>query len=178
MRQVLEQLLRTSTTPAVASATVLSASDGAEGLGLLRAEQPEVVITDLVMPNVDGFQLCRAVRDDPRTSACQLVVMSAVHTDPAVITQLKNELGVEFFSKPLQLRELGRCVQARFGPNGAPEALRAGATPAATTAVDRAADSASGEQLDAAWFQAPHAGRFEQRSLPRLLLECHEAHAT
>src|SRR5262245_20987871 len=114
VRRILETLFVRDPEFAAFEPTVLLAADGSEGLRLLRAERPDVVVTDLLMPNLDGFQFCRAVRDDPDAGGCTLIVMSAVYKDPGLIAKLKGELGVEFFAKPFQMRDLVRTVRRRI----------------------------------------------------------------
>jgi DNA-binding response OmpR family regulator len=58
---------------------VLTAGDGAAGLEAIRRERPQVVLLDVMMPNLDGFQVCRSVRadDDPTVAATPIVILSA-----------------------------------------------------------------------------------------------------
>ncbi len=56
---------------------VLEAADGREGLSLIRAECPDVVISDVMMPHLDGAELCRAIRSDPAVESICLILLSA-----------------------------------------------------------------------------------------------------
>jgi DNA-binding response OmpR family regulator len=58
---------------------VLTAGDGIAGLEVIRRERPEVVLLDVMMPNLDGFQVCRSVRadDDPTVASTPIVILSA-----------------------------------------------------------------------------------------------------
>jgi DNA-binding response OmpR family regulator len=58
---------------------VLTAGDGAAGLEAIRRERPQVVLLDVMMPNLDGFQVCRSVRadEDPTVAATPIVILSA-----------------------------------------------------------------------------------------------------
>jgi DNA-binding response OmpR family regulator len=58
---------------------VLTAGDGLAGLEAIRRERPQVVLLDVMMPNLDGFQVCRSVRadDDPSVAATPIVILSA-----------------------------------------------------------------------------------------------------
>ena len=56
--------------------TVLTAEDGQQGVLLTRREQPEVVLTDLHMPGLDGQALCDVLREDLRTSSTRIIAMS------------------------------------------------------------------------------------------------------
>lgn len=55
---------------------VLEAADGDEALRLARAEGPDLVISDVVMPGLDGEALCRALRADPATAGIPLLLVS------------------------------------------------------------------------------------------------------
>ena len=46
---------------------VLTAADGAEGVDVAKANLPELVLLDVIMPRMNGFEACRALRDDDRT---------------------------------------------------------------------------------------------------------------
>ena len=48
--------------------SLLEAADGMEALDLLRTEQPDLLITDIVMPRMDGYELVRRLRQDDRTA--------------------------------------------------------------------------------------------------------------
>jgi CheY-like chemotaxis protein len=56
---------------------VLVASDGAQALALVRAERPDLVLTDLMMPVMSGVELCQRLRADERTRQVPIVVMTA-----------------------------------------------------------------------------------------------------
>jgi DNA-binding response OmpR family regulator len=58
---------------------VLTAGDGLTGLEAIRRDRPQVVLLDVMMPNLDGFQVCRSVRadDDPSVAATPIVFLSA-----------------------------------------------------------------------------------------------------
>ena len=57
--------------------TVLSAADGETGMALARARRPSVVLLDLLMPGMDGFEVVEALRGDPATSAIPIVVLTS-----------------------------------------------------------------------------------------------------
>lgn len=57
--------------------TVLQARDGVQALALAREERPDVVVSDVMMPEMDGFKLTAALRADPLTSAIPVMLVSA-----------------------------------------------------------------------------------------------------
>jgi CheY-like chemotaxis protein len=56
--------------------TVMTATDGAAALEAANLQYPDVVITDLAMPRVDGLQLCRALRMHPRLRKTPVIILS------------------------------------------------------------------------------------------------------
>ena len=57
--------------------SLLEAADGMEALDLLRTEQPDLLITDIVMPRMDGYELVRRLRQDDRTANTSVIFCSA-----------------------------------------------------------------------------------------------------
>ena len=56
---------------------VLTASEGIAGLDRVRRERPDLVLSDVMMPRLDGFGLVRALRTDPETASIPVVLLSA-----------------------------------------------------------------------------------------------------
>ena len=54
-------------TLSMAGYVVCTANDGEEALAAINSEQPDLVITDIMMPNINGFELARRIRENPRT---------------------------------------------------------------------------------------------------------------
>src|SRR4051812_2393411 len=61
---------------------VRTAGDGAEALRLVGAEPPDLVLMDVMMPNLDGFEACRAIKQDPSTRLIPVVLVTSL-TDTA-----------------------------------------------------------------------------------------------
>lgn len=79
-----------------------SARDGAEAIALARESPPDLAITDLLMPVMDGFTLLREWRADPRLASVPIVVYSATYTEPQDI-RLALDLGASaFLVKPME----------------------------------------------------------------------------
>ncbi len=56
---------------------VLSAGDGEEGLEVIRRERPQVVFLDIMMPKLNGYEVCRAVKEDPELKDTMIVLLTA-----------------------------------------------------------------------------------------------------
>lgn len=85
--------------------TVLQADNGIDGLKLAEQEQPDLVILDLVMPGLLGFEVCKALRDNPAFSKTPILVMSAKSYKPDIDKAI--ELGADaYLVKPVELDDL------------------------------------------------------------------------
>ncbi|MEW5725350.1 MAG: response regulator [Thermodesulfobacteriota bacterium] len=56
---------------------VLSAGDGEEGLDLIRSERPQVVFLDIMMPKLNGYEVCRRVKEDPAFADLKIILLTA-----------------------------------------------------------------------------------------------------
>src|ERR1043166_4272013 len=90
---------------------VLTAENGREALGQLRANGIELVLCDLMMPVMDGRELCREMKSDPKLKAIPVIIMTAA---PEVsISHLMDEgcTYASFMRKPLDLDLLTSTVR-------------------------------------------------------------------
>jgi DNA-binding response OmpR family regulator/tetratricopeptide (TPR) repeat protein len=126
VRRILEPLVSEDPAIAAQQAIVRVVEDGAEALAELDRGPVDLVISDLVMPRMDGFTFCRRLRKHPNGERVPLITMSAIMKDPAQIEALRNETGAEFFAKPFQVRELMAAVRRCLGLNAPDSAPRVG----------------------------------------------------
>ena len=87
---------------------VLTAQSADTGLPLLRAEQPDIVVLDVMLPGMDGFEICRAIR---RSSSVPVIMLTARGevTDRVVGLELGAD---DYMPKPFEPRELVARIQA------------------------------------------------------------------
>ncbi|PWU20372.1 MAG: DNA-binding response regulator [Verrucomicrobia bacterium] len=84
---------------------VLPAADGAEALARARATLPSLIVLDLMLPEVDGIEVCKVLRRDPATSSIPIVMLTARAAEIDRILGL--ELGADdYITKPFSPREL------------------------------------------------------------------------
>jgi diguanylate cyclase (GGDEF)-like protein len=89
---------------------LLEASDGSEGLAAVRAEHPDLVITDVLMPVMDGFEFVRQLRLDPTTSGVRVVFYTA-HYDAREARARALSSGVsDVITKPAESAEVLEIV--------------------------------------------------------------------
>ena len=92
--------------------SLLEAADGMEALDLLRAEQPDLLITDIVMPRMDGYELVRRLREDDRTAHTSVIFCSASYHEREV-REMARSLGVQStLAKPFDHQTVRTVVDA------------------------------------------------------------------
>jgi len=89
---------------------VLTALDGATGLALAREKQPDIVLLDVMLPVLDGFQVCRTLRNE---SKVPIIMLTARGEEPDKVIGL--ELGADdYVVKPFSMRELIARIRAHL----------------------------------------------------------------
>ena len=90
---------------------VSSAGDGGEGVRTALEEKPDLILLDLMLPDVDGLEVCRRVRQDPNIGATPIIMVTAKDEETDVILGL----GVgadDYIAKPFSVKELIARVKA------------------------------------------------------------------
>lgn len=93
---------------------VLVAQDGEEALTKARAEKPDLVLLDVMMPKMNGFDVCQALRADPELSAVRILMLTAKGRE----TEVSKGLGLgadAYMTKPFSTKELVVQVRALLG---------------------------------------------------------------
>ena len=85
--------------------TVFEAEDGLDALEKLTQVQPDAMILDVMMPNMDGVTLCRTVRSKPDTAALPIIMLSGKTQDRAIQEGLAAGASV-YLCKPISFNEL------------------------------------------------------------------------
>lgn len=89
---------------------VLEAADGATALELARAQHPDVVLLDLMLPDVDGWQVLRALKDDPQLTEVPVVILTARTDDQDKVRSLTNG-AAEYVTKPFSPFALAHVIE-------------------------------------------------------------------
>lgn len=90
---------------------VLSATNGEEGLRRVREETPDLVLLDLMLPGIDGVELCRELKSEPKTRGVPIIMVTAKGDESDVVLGL----GVgadDYIKKPFSPKELVARVRA------------------------------------------------------------------
>ncbi|MFQ5505611.1 MAG: response regulator [Planctomycetota bacterium] len=96
---------------------VRATGDGAEGLRLVKKEAPDAVLLDLMLPGLDGIEVCRKLKEDALTRAIPIVMVTAKGEESDIVLGLR--IGADdYVTKPFSPRELVARVKAvlRRGP--------------------------------------------------------------
>jgi twitching motility two-component system response regulator PilG len=118
VRSVVERALKTR------SIDVVSAASGTEAMAQIRREEPDLVVCDVVMPDMEGYELCDFVRDHPRLARTPVLLMSGV-VNSAVLARAAEVRSSDVIRKPFGADELVSKI----------EGLLAHSRPLATGAV-------------------------------------------
>ncbi len=89
---------------------VATAGSGAAGFELARRTPPSVIVVDVMMPEMDGYEVCRRLKADPATARVPVVLLTARRDLNAQRVAESGAAGVVF--KPFQPEELARQVRA------------------------------------------------------------------
>ena len=89
---------------------VVVAYDGVEGLERIYLEQPDCVIIDVKMPRMDGYQLARCLRGDPRTFNVPLIILSAMTREQDQMTGYLSGVD-EYLTKPFKPSALNAAIE-------------------------------------------------------------------
>src|SRR5437016_7482396 len=108
---------------------VITANDGQSGLEIGLKHKPDLVLLDLMMPGMNGLEVCKQLRSDARTSRVPIIMLTAKAAETDKIVGL--EMGADdYITKPFSVRELlarVRAVLRRSGPAAeAAEVIRRG----------------------------------------------------
>lgn len=91
----------------------LTAENGAEALRQARSEHPDLIILDLMLPVIDGLEVCKKLRLSPQTSMLPIVMLTAKSGESDTVVGL--ELGADdYVTKPFSPRELVARIKAFF----------------------------------------------------------------
>ena len=90
---------------------VFSANNGEDGLDMARRENPDLILLDLMLPEMDGLDVCKAVKNDAKTTHIPIIILTAKAQESDKVVGL--ELGADdYVTKPFSPRELIARIKA------------------------------------------------------------------
>jgi signal transduction histidine kinase/CheY-like chemotaxis protein len=100
---------------------VIEASDGLEALGVARRDRPDLIVSDIIMPTMDGYEFIRQLRSDPAIALTKVILYSASYHDREA-TALARSCGVShILRKPAEPEVVLEAVQSALGLSVLPE---------------------------------------------------------
>jgi PAS domain S-box-containing protein len=104
---------------------IFLAQSGEEGLELAEKEQPDTILLDIIMPRMDGYEVCKRLKSNTNTSHIPVVMITAIKTDAASRAKGLNMGADAFLAKPIEPVELSAQVNVMLRIKDAEDKLRA-----------------------------------------------------
>jgi signal transduction histidine kinase len=102
---------------------LLTASNGSEALDVLANEAPDLILLDLMMPEMDGFTVCQRIRACPQWGAIPIIVLTALET-PADYVRALDSGADDFLTKPFHVAVLQARVRSHLRRKRGDDSLR------------------------------------------------------
>lgn len=117
------------------SFVTVTASNGGEGVRLIKSSPPNLIVVDVMLPEINGFQICRAVKQSSRYHEIPVILMSAVIDSGRVTDEVLRRHGADaYFEKPLNTERIKRRIKDLLG--GEADRRRAAAEESFERALD------------------------------------------
>ncbi len=89
---------------------VMCAIDGESALEILEEEKPDLILLDIMMPGIDGFETCRRIKNNPNLKDIPVIFISA-KSEEVDIKEGYSVGGVDYIAKPFQFEEVMASIQ-------------------------------------------------------------------
>lgn len=93
--------------------SVITATDGAEALEMARAERPDLILLDVMLPKLDGYRVCRLLKFDQHYRAIPIIMLTAKAEDQAVATGIRTGAD-QYLTKPVEPDALLAAIHAEI----------------------------------------------------------------
>ena len=104
--------LKTFLQDAFPDAVLYTETDGNKGIEMAIAKNPDVILLDILMPKIDGFEICRQLKEDKRVKDIPVIFITGINADKDIRIKAL-EVGAEaFVSKPIEVAELTAQIKA------------------------------------------------------------------
>lgn len=95
---------------------IIVANNGVEGLDLVKQYHPDLVLTDALMPKMDGREMAKAIKADAATSKTKVIIMTSLYTGTKYKAEAFRQYQVDdYLSKPLDFTQLSALLQKHLG---------------------------------------------------------------
>lgn len=89
---------------------VITAPNGAEALGLIESQKPAVVISDMLLPKIDGLTLCSKIKENPELSGIKVILMTAVYKTASIRAEAIAHKADAYLEKPISIENLLKII--------------------------------------------------------------------
>lgn len=93
---------------------VITAMNGKEALAKIQSEQPDLVLLDLMMPEMDGFTVLAKVKEDPMLRDIPVIIVSADHDSKSIVRGIKQGAD-DYLTKPVNTAQFVKKVKDFLG---------------------------------------------------------------
>jgi len=90
---------------------VITARDGREALRKLKEERPDLVLLDIMMPGLSGYQLCKIIKQSRETSSTTVAMLTVKSDDEDKVRALEDSGADWYFTKPIDAKRFARSVE-------------------------------------------------------------------
>jgi len=80
-------------------------SDGESAVEYIKTDSPDLILLDIVMPGIDGFEFCRVIKNNPKMKHTPVIFLTAINDEKSLIEGFKNG-AVDYITKPFRQQEL------------------------------------------------------------------------
>ncbi|MFA5275567.1 MAG: response regulator [Candidatus Omnitrophota bacterium] len=94
--------------------SVLYAITGKEGLRLAQAEKPNLVLLDVRLPDIDGFEILREIKQNKEIAGTPVVMLTALG-DERLKTEAAHSYGEGYLTKPVELKDIKLTIESILG---------------------------------------------------------------
>ena len=103
---------------------VITALDGEQALEKLKTEKPDLIVLDIMMPKLDGYEVCKAIKSSPETRHIPVILLSAKGRN--VDQKLGFDVGADdYITKPFSPRKLVERINAILGHGTSQQRMQA-----------------------------------------------------
>ncbi len=85
---------------------VITAESGMECLKKLKKAKPDIIIMDMMMPKMSGYDTIRKIREDPKTKDLRIIVLTASRVEEASLYELSKFKILDYINKPFDIKEI------------------------------------------------------------------------
>jgi CheY-like chemotaxis protein len=103
----------------MAKCDVVLASEGNEGLAKIKEHKPDIILLDLMLPGIDGFEICKRAKEDPETKQIPIIFLTA-QPQPAAIAKAMSLGAAAYLIKPFDPSTIVSQINAALAKVQAP----------------------------------------------------------